>query len=1496
MPFLTSKTKMIPPLPEPGTTPGICPEFSASIFSRLTFTWVQPLMTIGSKRPLEKEDLWELTPQRRANHVGTRFRECWAREVEKGKASQPDMNKGASDGSKIDHKNTGRNNNNNNKEYRPKLWKALNNTFFYQFWSAGALKVVGDALQVFQPLVTKAIIQFVQDSIRNRQNGVAPPPLWHGILMAIGLYAMAVLATISLHQFWQRSTGTGVGVRTSLITTIYRKGLVLSSKAKQDFSTGKITNLMSTDTTRLDLIAGYFHILWTAPLMVILILILLLVNMGWTALVGFIFLVMFGPIQARVVRALSIIRRKSTLITDARVKLTQEVLQGMRVIKFYGWEDAFLGKLEDLRTKELIYVRTLLISRSAVAAVNLTVPVIAATLTFVAYSLAGNTLSAPIVFSSLSLFNIMRMPLMIFPQVVSGMVDALVSIRRIEDLLLAEELEELPPVDPYAEFALSVTNGNFQWDSSLKALTMEELQKREKEERKHGANKRELKKELKAKEQAEKKEIKKLAKARNISKLEAQKLYRESKENSQSEHSSDSISIQEKMLVKLQEKDPSPDTESMLLSEPGSSGDAGASGADDSSDQQGSIHSDDKEKGTFGLKNIDLKIPHGQLVAIVGAVGSGKSSLLNALVGEMRKTSGTMEYGGTIGYCPQSAWIQNATVKDNILFGLPLDEVRYKNVIRDCALERDIQILPDGDQTEIGERGINLSGGQKQRVNIARAVYFDADVVLLDDPLSAVDAHVGKYLFRNCIMGALRGKTRVLVTHQLHVLPQVDYVICMKDGAIVERGTFQELMENQGEFSSLMKAHGGIEENDTEESEESLDSTRVESSSDQKEKVSEGGEVNEKKDGTEKKDSPAGKPKGLMSQEERATGSVDGRVYKGYVKAAGGIYLIPLMLVLLIITQVAKVGNDLWLSWWTSYKFKESDAFYMGLYAAWGLAQGIFQFVNGFYFSLAGARAAKALHHQALKNIFRAPSSFFDTTPLGRIINRFSKDVDATDNLLSESYRMFTTTAAIVLSTFILISVIFPYFLIPLVPMLLFYYYAAIYYRSSSRELKRIDSILRSSLYAHFSETLSGLATIRAYRVQNRFIGRNAYFIDLENRPYFMSYSIQRWLGVRLETIANTLVLCTSLLGVCARFNIAPATIGLVLSYSMSVTGTFNWCVRQYAEVENNMNAVERLHHYAQELPIEADAIIPDNRPAESWPSTGAISIRNLEMRYRPELPSVLHNLSLDIKGGEKIGVVGRTGAGKSSIMMALFRLVEPSKGTMEIDGVDISKIGLHDLRTRLAIIPQDPVLFSGTIRTNLDPFEQRTDQELWEVLERSDLKNYVTSCEGGLDSQVTEFGENLSVGQRQLLCLARAMLTHARVIIMDEATASVDVATDVMLQKAIRVDFANSTVLTIAHRLNTVIDYTRILVLDHGEIKEFDTPANLLSRPDSVFSSMVDETGHVNAALLRSLATAAAAGNTIAVEEVLATTATVVVGDKEEFEEKGEDVKGYSV
>ncbi|KAF9973525.1 hypothetical protein BGZ73_003215 [Actinomortierella ambigua] len=1500
--------RTIPPVPEPGSNPGVSPEFSSSLPSRLTFHWVQPLMSLGARRPLETEDLWLVSDKRNASNISAKFQEEWAKEVAKSRhpSSKDDLD--------LEDPLSEKNSKGKKKKKRssePKLWKAINRTFFWTFWYSGILKVIGDAFMSFQPLVTKAIITFVTTSYfghiaRNQGNDAYIPPLWHGILLSLALFLMGVGATIAQHQFWQRSTGVGVGLRTALITAIYRKGLVLSNKAKQDFSTGKITNIMSTDTTRLDLIAGYFHILWTAPLMVVTTMILLLVNLGPSALAGVGLLLVFGPLQARVVMFLSIIRRKSTLITDARVKLTQEVLQGIRVIKFYGWEDAFLKKLDDLRAQELKFVRQLLISRSGVAAVNLTIPVFASIVTFVVYNLAGNDLNAAIVFSSLSLFNIMRMPLMILPQVVSGMVDALVSIHRVQDFLLADELEDLPPVNLQSEHAIAVKNGSFEWDGSLKALTMEDLKKQERMERNRHADKKAEKKERRAQEKMFRKRVKKYAKVHQVSYDEAEKRVKKEDMEELNSNSSDVTSVHEKLASQLADKDPMPDTASMIESasvrSKDSDSNSNSSNDDDDDDDKPTSDSSavSEEKAPFRLKNINLTIPRGKLVAVVGAVGSGKSSLLNAMVGEMRKATGSIEFGGTVGYSPQSAWIQNATVMDNILFGLPYDERKYQRVIRQCALERDIHILPQGDQTEIGERGVNLSGGQKQRVNIARAVYFDADIVLLDDPLSAVDAHVGKYLFKHCIKGALDGKTRVLVTHQLHVLPEVDYVVCMKNGEIVEQGTFQQLMDDQGEFAELMKAHGGMEDEDTAAADADADvnteaGSLTEKAEEQSKTVGSSGDPEKeelKKDTQESKksDTPKAPVKGLMQTEERSTGSVSGKIYKEYFRATGGSYIVPMIVITMTLTQIAKVGNDLWLSWWTSDALNETPKFYMILYAVWGLAQGFFQFSTGFFFSIAGANAARAMHQVALQNIVRAPTSFFDTTPMGRIINRFSKDVDAIDNMLSEAYRMFVNTGAIVISTFILICVIFPWFLAPLVPMLVFYYYAAIYYRSTSRELKRLDSILRSSLYAHFSESLGGLSSIRAYRVQDRFQKKNESFLDLENRAYLPSLAIQRWLGVRLETIANTLVFFTSLFGVLGRFNVNPATIGLVLSYSMSVTGTFNWCVRQYAEVENNMNAVERLHHYAHELELEAPAIVPDNRPDDHWPSQGAIEIRNLEMRYRPELPSVLHNLSLDIKGGEKIGVVGRTGAGKSSIMVALFRMVEASKGSIKIDGVDIGKLGLFDLRTRLAIIPQDPVLFSGTIRTNLDPFQKHSDQALWDVLERSNLKAYVQGSQGGLDSQVAEYGENLSVGQRQLLCLARAMLTNARILIMDEATANVDVQSDVLIQQAMRKEFHDRTILTIAHRLNTVIDFNRILVLDHGDIKEFDTPANLLSNPASVFSSMVDETGPTNAALLRRLAVAAAKGESIDLTAALDLKEEVVdqghQGDKAELDQ----------
>ncbi|CAG8600207.1 14336_t:CDS:10, partial [Dentiscutata heterogama] len=965
---------------------------------------------------------------------------------------------------------------------KPSLIKALNRMLGFNFWCAGISRFFGDTLQVLSPLVIQMRRQYLMDSSLQRYCFLCK---WDQLFSAFAM--------------------------------------VLSCKARNSFTIGRITNLISTDTTRLDFFCSYFHLLWSAPLQLSIALALLILNIGPSALAGFSFLVITGPLQGRVMSALASTRSKAAKVTDERIKLTQEILQGIRVIKYYAWEDSFLKTLNKLRDKELGYTKFILIIRAIVTGVASVMPVFASILSFVVFVLAGGTLTSELVFSSLALFNIIRLPLKLLPMVIAVATDAWVSLGRIQEILLAEELEYSPKIDFNDKFAIKVINGEFVWEGSP------------------------------------------------VSDKNAQRIPNDQFTESLSTYS----------FISTDDVDDENIEHSPILTP------------------------------QLRLSDINLTISRGTLVAIVGSVGSGKSSLLSALVGEMKKVSGEIIFGGTVGYCPQTAWIQNATLRENITFGLPFDEEKYQRVIKDCCLEPDFAILPAGDMTEIGEKGINLSGGQKQRINIARAVYFDADIVLLDDPLSAVDAHVGKYLFTNCIQGSLAKKTRILVTHQLQLLSQVDYIICMEDGEIVEQGTYEELMNANKSFAKLILEYG--------ESKDEMTTINIETD-----------------EPTEKKffasPIPSASSQGLMSLEERTTGAVADKIYIAYIRAAGGLVLIPLILFLLVMMQGSNIGSNLWLSFWTSNNFALTTEQYMSVYCAWGVAESIFSVLVCLTLSFAGIAAARNLHNQAIQQILRTPINFFETTPLGRIINRFSKDIDSCDNLITESYRMFFSTLATVFGTFALIIGVFIWFLLPFIPLTILYYCAAIYFRATNRELKRLDSILRSSLYAHFSESLTGLPTIRAYREQARFINTNERYIDLENRAYFMQFSVNRWLGIRLETIANSLIYCASLLAVIQRFQVEPAIIGLILSYATQVTADFNWCVRQFAEVEANMNAVERLVHYTDNLESEPASMIPDNRPPSEWPVKGEIFINNLVMQYGPDNPPVIKGVTIHIK------------------------------------------------------------------------------------------------------------------------------------------------------------------------------------------------------------------------------------------------------------------------
>lgn len=762
-------------------------------------------------------------------------------------------------------------------------------------------------------------------------------------------------------------------------------------------------------------------------------------------------------------------------------------------------------------------------------------------------------------------------------------------------------------------------------------------------------------------------------------------------------------------------------------------------------------------------------------------------------------------------------------------------------------------MLPNGDMTEIGERGITISGGQKQRLNIARAIYFDADIVIMDDPLSAVDAHVGRHIFDNAILGLLKDKCRILATHQLWVLNRCDRIIWMEAGRIQAVDTFDNLMRDHAGFQQLMETTA------VEEKREGLDQPGA-------------GDL-----GAGDPDKKKKKKKGaaLMQQEERAVASVPWSVYSAYIRASGSYFNAPILLIALVIAQGTNIVTGLWLSWWTSNKFGFSTGQYIGGYAGLGAVQVLLMFTFSVLLSIFGTTASKKMLQEAVTRVLRAPMSFFDTTPLGRITNRFSRDVDVMDNNLTDAMRMYFFTLSMLLSVFILIIAYFHYFAIALVPLFFLFIFSASYYRASAREVKRFESVLRSTVFAKFGEGLTGVASIRAYGLQNRFIKELRQSIDEMDAAYYLTFSNQRWLAVRLDLIGNCLVFTTGILVVTSRFNVSPSIAGLVLSYILSIVMMIQFTVRQLAEVENGMNAVERLRYYGKNLEEEAPLHTIEVR--DTWPEKGEIIFDHVQMRYRENLPLVLQDFDIHIKGGERIGIVGRTGAGKSSIMSTLFRLVELSGGHITIDGVDISTIGLHDLRSRLAIIPQDPTLFRGTVRSNLDPFGEHTDLELWSALRQADLVQdqppaaptspTTTTTEPNpdgttekelppsspqardqqpsihLDSVVEEDGLNFSLGQRQLMALARALVRNSQIIVCDEATSSVDMETDDKIQNTIATGFKGKTLLCIAHRLRTIIGYDRICVMDSGRIAELGTPLELWVR-DGLFRGMCERSG----------------------------------------------------
>ncbi|CAA7390602.1 unnamed protein product [Spirodela intermedia] len=862
------------------------------------------------------------------------------------------------------------------------------------------------------------------------------------------------------------------------------------------------------------------------------------------------------------------------------------------------------------------------------------------------------------------------------------------------------------------------------------------------------------------------------------------------------------------------------------------------------------------------LSGIQLRVGRGMRVAICGVVGSGKSSFLSCILGEIPKISGEVKISGSAAYVSQSAWIQSGNIEENILFGSPMVKPKYKNVIHACSLKKDLELLLHGDQTIIGDRGINLSGGQKQRVQLARALYQDADIYLLDDPFSAVDAHTGSELFKEYILTALASKTVIFVTHQVEFLPSADLILVLKDGHVIQAGKYEDLLQAGTDFNALVSAHHeAIEAMDIHESsledsvgaapESSFPSRKrlesnISSLDSMNRETRENGSSSEKKVIKEKKKAKSSRKKQLVQEEERERGKISLTVYLSYMAAAYKGALIPLIVLAQTMFQVLQIASNWWMAWANPQTSgdspKTSSMVLLLVYMILAFGSSCFVFIRAVLVATFGLAAAQKLFLKMLRSIFRAPMSFFDSTPSGRILNRVSVDQSVVD--LDIPFRLggFASTTIQLLGIVGVMSKVTWQVLLLFFPMAIACWWMQKYYMASSRELVRIVSIQKSPIIHLFGESIAGAATIRGFGQEKRFMKRNLYLLDCFARPFFCSLAAIEWLCLRMELLSTVVfAFCMAILVSFPHGSIDPSMAGLAVTYGLNLNARLSRWILSFCKLENKIISIERIHQYCQ-IPGEAPTVIEGTRPPLPWPQNGKIELINLKVRYKESLPFVLHGVTCTFPGGKKIGIVGRTGSGKSTLIQALFRLIEPSEGKIVIDGVDVSTIGLHDLRGHLSIIPQDPTLFEGTIRGNLDPLEEHSDGEIWQALDKCQLGEVIREKDQKLNAPVLENGDNWSVGQRQLVSLGRALLKQARILVLDEATASVDTATDNLIQKIIRTEFRDCTVCTIAHRIPTVIDSDLVLVLSDGRIAEFDSPLRLLEDKSSMFLKLVAE------------------------------------------------------
>ncbi|XP_042578707.1 ATP-binding cassette sub-family C member 9 isoform X9 [Cyprinus carpio] len=1281
-------------------------------------------------------------------------------------------------------------------EKSPSIWKSMYRAFGGSILLSSTFRYMADLLGFAGPLCISGIVGNLHSSTEiDRTNKTANMTfgvffmssnelLKNTSVLAVLLFLALVLQRTFLQASYYVTIETGINLRGALLAMIYNKILRLSTSnmSMGEMTLGQINNLVAIETNQLMWFLFLCPNLWAMPVQIIMGVILLYYLLGNSALIGAGVILLLAPVQYLIATKLADTQKSTLDYSTDRLKKTTEILKGIKLLKLYAWENIFCDRVEETRGKELTSLKTFALYTSMSIFLNAAIPIAAVLATFVTHAYIEEVrLSPDKAFASLALFHILVTPLFLLSTVVRFAVKALVSVQKLSEFLQSDEI------------------GDDSWRNGEMSMCLEFGKKY----KYHGDTKV----------------------------INRKDRYRMD-------------NYEQPMRRQLRPTE----TEDVAVE------------VNDGFFTWGSNLST--------LTDINIRIPTGQLTMIVGQVGCGKSSLLLAMLGEMQTISGKVYWSNknrySVAYAAQKSWLLNATVEENITFGSPFNKQRYKAVIDTCSLQPDIDLLPFGDQTEIGERGINLSGGQRQRICVARALYQNTNIVFLDDPFSALDIHLSDHLMQEGILKFLQDdkRTVVLVTHKLQYLIHADWIIAMKDGSVLREGTLKDIQTHDVElyehWKTLMNRQDQELEKETEmESQTTLERKTLRRAFYSREAKNHIDDEDEEEEVEEDDDDN-------MSTTTSRRSKIQWKMCCRYL-SSGGFLMVFLMVSSKLAKHSVMVAIDYWLAAWTSsnpHNQSLADPFLNATNYTQNddtqIAQHrscvpVFIILCGAAIALClitsltveflGVAAATNLHHNLLNKIIHAPIRFFDVTPLGQILNRFSADTNIIDQHIPPTLESLTRSTLLCLSAIGVIAFVTPTFLIALVPLAVAFYFIQKYFRVASKDLQDLDDSTQLPLLCHFSETAEGLTTIRAFRHEARFKQRMLELTDTNNTAYLFLSAANRWLEVRTDYLGAVIVLTAAVAAIWSTSGPdvdQSGLVGLGLTYALTVTNYLNWVVRNLADLEVQMAAVKKVNSFLSTESENYEGSMDISQVPEDWPQHGEIKIHDLCVRYDSMLKPVLKQVNAHINPGQKVGICGRTGSGKSSLSLAFFNMVDVFEGKIVIDGIDICKLPLQTLRSRLSIILQDPVLFSGSIRLNLDPERTCTDDRLWEALEIAQLKNMVKALPGGLDAVVTEGGENFSVGQRQLFCLARAFVRKSSILIMDEATASIDMATENILQKVVMTAFADRTVVTIAHLVSSILEAEQVLVFSSGTLVECDSAPNLLAQENSLFSILV--------------------------------------------------------